>query len=92
MNRKYEETFFSDGGVVPSETKNDGSKNDFYKIPDWVEDVDDLHEYLQLDGYEFNILKSLWSRLGNRHGATNPIREAKKCLHYAEKRLKRVQK
>jgi len=34
-------------------------KNDFYSIPDWVEDVDDLVEYLNLSFDEGNILKSL---------------------------------
>ena len=71
---------------------NDGGKNDFYAIPDWVEDVDTLSEYLELDGYEFNILKTLWYRKGNRHDGTNPKREAKKCLHYANRRMEKIER
>lgn len=63
----------------------DGSKTSFYNIAH-CEDYDDLAEYLQLDGFEFNIGKSLFANLGNRHDGTNPQREAKKCLHYAIRR------
>ena len=71
---------------------NDGKKNSFYTIPDWVKDVDDLAEYLNLSFDEGNILKSLWTKLGNRHSGTNPMREANKCLHYAGRRQKRYEK
>lgn len=63
----------------------DGSKTSFYNIAH-CEDYDDLAEYLELDGFEFNIGKSLFANLGNRHDGTNPKREAKKCLHYAIRR------
>lgn len=65
--------------------QNDGSKNNFYAIPAWVEDLDDLSEYLELDGYEFNILKTLWVHKGNRHNGTDEAREINKRLHYAQK-------
>ena len=65
--------------------QNDGSKNKFYKIPKWVKDLDDLSEYLELDPYEFNILKTLWLHKGNRHNGTNNTREINKRLHYAQK-------
>ena len=81
--------------ITSEDTKsgaNDGGKNDFYAIPDWVEDVDTLSEYLELDGYEFNILKTLWHRKGNRHDGTNPKREAKKCLHYANRRMEKIER
>lgn len=70
-------------------SKNDGSKNNFYEIPEWVKDVDDLAEYLKLSFDEGNILKSLWCKIGDRHDATNPMREARKCVHYSERRLNR---
>lgn len=69
--------------------KNDGSKNSFYELPTWVKDVDDLAEYLKLSFDEGNILKSLWCNIGNRHDATNPLREARKGLHYSQRRLNR---
>ena len=72
--------------------KSDGGKNSFYDIPEWVLNVDDLAEYLDLRGDEFNILKSLWTNIGQRHDATNPLRESKKCLHYADRRFKRLEK
>lgn len=70
----------------------DGSKNDFYNIPDWVEDVDDLTEYLKLDFFDGNILKSLWYNIGDRHSGTNRKREARKGLHYSNRRVKKVLK
>ena len=51
---------------VENNGTNDGSKNNFYQIPEWVEDLDDLAEYLDLDGFEFNVLKSLWIKIGIR--------------------------
>ncbi len=63
----------------------DGSKTSFYNIAH-CEDYDDLAEYLELDGFEFNIGKSLFANIGNRHDGTSPEREAKKCLHYAIRR------
>lgn len=71
---------------------NDGSKNSFYKIPEWVKDVDDLSEYLQLDPYEFNILKTLWVNIGERHSGTNQEREINKCIHYANKRKEKYER
>lgn len=65
--------------------QNDGSKNKFYEIPEWVKDLDDLSEYLELDPYEFNILKTLWVHKGNRHIGTSNTREINKRLHYAQK-------
>ena len=67
------------------EVVSDGSKNKFYEIPDWIKDLDDLSEYLNLDPYEFNILKTLWMHKGKRHNGTNELRELNKRLHYAEK-------
>jgi DNA-binding response OmpR family regulator len=68
-----------------NEVVSDGSKNKFYEIPSWVKDLDDLSEYLNLDPYEFNILKTLWIHKGKRHSGTNELREINKRLHYAEK-------
>lgn len=65
--------------------QNDGSKNKFYEIPEWVKDLDDLSEYLELDPYEFNILKTLWIHKGKRHTGTTNTREINKRLHYAQK-------
>ena len=69
--------------------QNNGSKNKFYEIPKWVKDLDDLSEYLQLDGFEFNILKTLWIHKGNRHNGTSKEREINKRLHYAKKSKKK---
>ena len=66
---------------------NDGGKNNFYKFPDWVEDVDSLARYLRLTPPEFNIMKSLTSNIGKRHTGTNKTRELKKSLHYVIERM-----
>lgn len=69
---------------------NDGSANAFYKIPDWVKDCDLLAEYLELDHYEANILKTLWINKGARHDGTNKNRELNKRLHYAQKSIEKL--
>lgn len=74
------------------EVSNDGSHNSFYDFPEYVSNIDDLSEYLGLDGFEFNILKSLTHRIGKRHEATDEMREAKKCVHYADRRLKKLER
>lgn len=72
------------------ENNENGLKNAFYEIPEWVKDLDDLSEYLELDPYEFNILKTLWCHKGDRHSGTNKKREANKCLHYASRRIEKL--
>lgn len=67
--------------------QNNGSKNKFYELPSWVNDCDTLAEYLDLDPYEFNILKTLWINKGARHNGTDKEREIMKCIHYSNKRL-----
>ena len=70
--------------------QNNGGANMFYKLPDWIHDVDTLAEYLELDGFEFNILKSLWRHKGQRHVGTSEEREVNKCLHYAQRSVDKV--
>lgn len=72
--------------------QNDGSKNNFYQLPDWVKDCDTLSEYLNLDPYEFNILKTLWTNKGKRHNGTSKEREINKCIHYANKRKEKYER
>jgi len=67
--------------------KSDGGKNNFYKFPKWVNDIDSLARYWKLSFAEGNVLKSLAINLGNRHDGTNPLREKRKALHYAVDRL-----
>ena len=69
------------------ELNKDGSKNSFYSLHG-VEDYDDFAELLKLNGFEFNIGKTLFVNIGDRHDGTNRQREAKKCLHYAIRRAK----
>ena len=76
----------------PETGQNDGGENSFYKLPDWVYDVDTLSEYLELDPYQFNMLKALWSNKGQRHTATNKHREANKALHYAQREVDKLQR
>ena len=83
----------TEGSVqVASNGTNDGSKNNFYSIPYWVHDLDDLAEYLDLDGFEFNTLKSLWLHRGDRHNGTNEEREINKRLHYANRSSRKYQR
>jgi len=70
-----------------SEKNNSGLKNNFYVIPEYVKDVDDLSEFLNLDGFGFNILKSLFGLNKSRHNGTSPSRDSEKMLHYSIKNL-----
>jgi len=70
---------------IQQEYNQDGAKNSFYNIES-CKDFDDLAEYLELDGFCFNIGKSLFANKGNRHEGTDKKREAKKCLHYSIRR------
>jgi len=70
-----------------NKNNNNGLTNDFYKIKEWVVDVDDLAESLNLDGYQFNILKSLFGLNKSRHNGTTPLRDSNKMLHYSIKNL-----
>lgn len=70
-----------------SENRNSGLKNNFYVIPEYVKDVDDLSEFLNLNGFGFNILKSLFGLNKSRHNATSPIRDSEKMVHYSIKNL-----
>ena len=70
-----------------SKNNSGGLKNDFYKIPDYVKDADDLSEYLKLDGFGFNILKSLFGLNRSRHIGTSPVRDSEKMIHYSLKNL-----
>lgn len=71
----------------------DGSKTSFYDIPELVKDVDDLAEYWNLKGDEFNCLKAIAGiALGSRHSGTSPLRDAKKLQHYASRIVARLEK
>ena len=70
--------------------QNDGGENPFYKLPEWVQDADTLSEYLDLDPYQFNILKALWANKGQRHAGTDRAREANKALHYAQREVDKL--
>lgn len=74
---------------MENSNKNNGLQNNFYKIKFWVKDVDDLAESLTLDGYQFNILKSLFGLNKSRHDGTSPLRDSNKMLHYSIKNLVR---
>jgi len=71
---------------------NDGSHNTFYDFPKWVTNIDTLAEYLQLDGFDFNVLKTLTYKLGKRHSGTNEMRELKKRLHYTNAALAKAER
>ena len=73
------------------EANEDGGKNPFYDISK-CDDVDDLCELWELDFFMGNQLKTLLANVGNRHSGTNKLREAKKGVHYADRRLKKESK
>lgn len=82
MSQTYKEI---ETELTGKESNKDGSKNNFYSLSG-AEDLDDLADELSLDGFMFNIAKSLFVNRGNRHDGTDPAREGRKCLHYAIRR------
>ena len=81
---------------MDKEHNTDGGKTTFYDIEN-CKDVDDLSEYWDLRGDEFNCLKAVVdiakSREGKvRHKGTSAIRDAKKLVYYSQRILKRLEK
>lgn len=71
---------------------SDGGKTDFYDIGD-SKDVDDLCEHWGLSFDEGNCLKAIVGiAKGSRHNGTNPLRDAKKLVHYGNRVLNRLSK
>lgn len=75
--------------LLEEKNSNDGGHNNFYDFPHWVTNIDTLAEYLKLDGYDFNVLKTLTVNLGARHDGTNIKRELNKRLHYVERAIEK---
>ena len=77
---------------------SDGSKTNYYNIPDWVEDLDDLIEYLDLGFDGGNCMKALFGmaiarKTGKtRHDGTSIVRDSNKLFHYSERINKKVTK
>ena len=71
---------------------NDGGHNSFYDFPKWVTNIDTLAEYLDLDGFDFNVLKTLTYKIGKRHAGTNEMRELKKRLHYTNAAITKAER
>lgn len=68
-------------------------KNKFYEIPEWVKDLDDLSEYLDLRGDEFNCLKQymvLQNQDREQVSSTGIKRDSNKLLHYAQRVQARI--
>jgi hypothetical protein len=67
--------------------------NKMYKIPTWVNDLDELAEAWGLNHYEFNAIKGIYGAsrirqgLGGRHKASdeNALRDFDKAIHYTGK-------
>ena len=74
------------------ENNNNGLRNNFYEIEEFVVDVDDLSESLNLDGFQFNILKSLFGLNESRHNGTSADRDSYKILHYAIKNVLKLKR
>ena len=76
----------------PSPIISTGGKTDFYNIIGCT-DVDDLAEHWGLKGDEFNCLKAIPGiALGSRHSGTDPLRDARKLQHYANRIVARLEK
>lgn len=87
-----------DKTFVKESKVKDGGKIDYYNIPDWVIDVDDLAEWLDLGFDGGNCLKAIFGlaiarKTGEaRHNGTSISRDAKKLKHYANRIDKRINK
>lgn len=74
---------------------SDGGKTDYYNIEN-CKDVDDIGEFLDLRGDEFNCLKALFGiaierKSGkSRHNGTSSQRDARKLKHYSGRIERRI--
>ena len=76
-------------------SKNRGGKTDYYqldKAPFPIMDFDDFAEWRNLNGFQFNIGKVVWTFNVGRHTGTDYERELNKIIHYAKRELKRLER
>lgn len=76
-------------------TENNGGKTDYYQLdscPFQIHDFDDFAEWRNLNGFQFNIGKVVWTFNIGRHNGTDYIRDLNKIIHYAQRELKRVKR
>jgi hypothetical protein len=89
---KWYEKFLTNKTTSHTPLISTGSATDFYDI-NGCKDIDDIAEYWNLKGDEFNCLKAIAGiALGARHSGTSPIRDANKLLHYAKRIVNRLNK
>ena len=87
INDEYGMVRFTQEKQVKEST---GGKTDFYDCSG-CKDVDDLAEHWDLRGDEFNCLKAIVGiAKGSRHKGTDPVRDANKLIHYANRILNRL--
>lgn len=77
------------------ESDNNGGKTDYYQLssaPFPINDFDDFAEWRELNGFQFNMGKVMWTFNVGRHDGTNQIRDLNKVIHYAEREKARILK
>jgi len=76
-------------------SENRGGKTDYYqldKAPFPIMDFDDFAEWRNLNGFQFNIGKVVWTFNVGRHTGTDYERELNKIIHYAKRELRRLKR
>lgn len=74
-------------------SRNNGGKTDYYLLesaPFPIEDFDDFAEWRNLNGFQFNIGKVVWTFNQGRHAGTDYLRDLNKIIHYANREKQRI--
>lgn len=78
-----------------SNETNNGGKTDYYQIssaPFGINDFDDFAEWRNMNGFQFNMGKVMWTFNVGRHSGTDYERDLNKIIHYANKELQRIRR
>lgn len=81
--------------VIIDNSINNGGKTDYYQLesaPFTIKDFDDFAEWRKLDGFQFNMGKVMWTFNCGRHAGTDEIRDLNKVIHYAQRRILKLQR
>ena len=74
----------------PMQTTSDGSTASYYELPEDAKELQDLISYKDMNGQMAEIFRACY-RYGEDHHS-DPIRDLKKILFYAQAEIDRVEK
>lgn len=72
-----------------NKSENNGGTTSCYQLPinGSIKDCDDFVAWRNMNFFQGNIAKAVWTFNTERHSGTNSIRDLNKIIHYAQKQL-----